>query len=90
MENEVAKQADIAALRDRLFEGLTPFNDFAAALGLHPKTVKKKDPPSSSTSAATRMCRMNWGANGCLTAADRLNVVGPPRWRAEIPPGSRR
>lgn len=45
MENEAAKQADIAALRDKLFEGLTPLSDFAAALGLHPKTVKKKDPP---------------------------------------------
>jgi hypothetical protein len=42
----VAEQpARISALREKLLEGLTPFKTFAAAMGRHPKTVKKMNPP---------------------------------------------
>lgn len=35
----------INELRAKLLDGLTPFNDFAAALEKHPKTVMRMNPP---------------------------------------------
>jgi hypothetical protein len=44
--NENQSPADaIEALRQRLLDGLTPLDDFAAAMDRHPKTVKRWNPP---------------------------------------------
>jgi hypothetical protein len=32
-------------LRSKLLDGLTPFNDFAAAIKKHPKTLMRMNPP---------------------------------------------
>jgi hypothetical protein len=37
--------ADIEALRRKFMGGLTPFDDFARAIGKHPKTVARMRPP---------------------------------------------
>jgi hypothetical protein len=37
---------DIEVLREKLLAGLTPFNDFAAAIEKHPKTLAKLNPPT--------------------------------------------
>jgi hypothetical protein len=39
------EQSDIAALRDKLLAGLTPIDDFAAAIDKHPKTLMRMNPP---------------------------------------------
>jgi hypothetical protein len=35
----------VEALREKFLAGLTPFNDFAAAIAKHPKTLAKLNPP---------------------------------------------
>jgi hypothetical protein len=44
METET-EQPEISALREKLLAGLTPFGAFAAALGKHPKSVMRMNPP---------------------------------------------
>jgi hypothetical protein len=37
---------EIEALREKLIGDLTPFDDFAAAIRKHPKTLRKMRPPT--------------------------------------------
>jgi hypothetical protein len=43
--DEEGGRPEIAELREKLMGGLIPFNDFAAAMDKHPKTVMRMGPP---------------------------------------------
>lgn len=62
------EQADIAALRDRLLDGLIPFKDFAAATGKHPTTVRRLNPPIVRVGRSRYVPEKEgreWLRNGC-------------------------
>jgi hypothetical protein len=62
------KHADIAILRDRLLDGLIPFNDFAAAMGKHPTTARKLRPPVVRVGRSVYVPEKEgreWLLNGC-------------------------
>lgn len=70
MDDDTARQ-DIGTLRDELLAGFIRFNDFAAAINRHPKSLKRMNPPIvyvGRTPYIPREAGKAWLANGCRPA----------------------
>lgn len=55
-------------LREKLLGGLVPFDEFAAAIGRHPKTVKRMNPPTVRIGRSIYVPEEKgraWILNGC-------------------------
>ena len=67
MDDEL-QNPDIGTLREDLFSGFIPFNDFAAAIDRHPKTLKRMNPPIvyvGRTPFIPKEKGKAWLLNGC-------------------------
>ena len=67
MDDET-QNSDIGALREDLLSGFIPFNDFAAAIDRHPKTLKRMNSPIvyvGRTPYIPKEQGKAWLLNGC-------------------------
>jgi hypothetical protein len=68
LADQMGVEPEIEALRKKIMPGLIPFDDFAKAIGKHPKTLAKLGPPLvyvGRTPYVPEEPGRAWVLNGC-------------------------
>ena len=81
MDEEV-QRPEIAELREELMGDMIPFNDFAAAINRHAKTLKRMNPPLIYVGRDPFVPKEQgraWLQNGCKPVEPERRGRGRPR-----------